>query len=171
VHRLDIGTSGVLLAARSEPAYRALREAFAAGQVEKHYLALTRGRPVARDCDAPLVQRGDHVRVDYSEGLPAYTEFVVDREADGYALVTCRARTGRMHQVRAHLANVGAPIVGDSLYGGSPLADFTGFFLHAARVVFALGGETFAIEAPLPARFGEALAACGLGGVRAAESA
>ena len=79
VHRLDIGTSGVLIAARTLDAYRALRAAFGAGMVVKHYLAITDGRPVARECDAPLAQRGKRVVVDLADGLPAYTE--IERRA------------------------------------------------------------------------------------------
>ncbi len=162
VHRLDIGTSGVLVAARTAEAYRALRDAFGRGTVHKEYLAITDARPVSRDCEAPLAQRGNHVAVDYTEGLPAFTEFSVERATETYALVRCTAQTGRMHQVRAHLAHVGAPITGDALYGGAPLAGHDGFFLHAAVLRLPLAGETSTITAPTPARFTAALAACGL---------
>jgi 23S rRNA pseudouridine1911/1915/1917 synthase len=161
VHRLDIGTSGVLIAARTQDAHRALRAAFGAGMVVKHYLAITDGRPAARECDAPLAQRGKRAVVDLAEGLPAYTEIAVDRTLPGHALVHCIARTGRMHQVRAHLAYVGAPLTGDALYGGAPLAGHDGFFLHAERVALPLGGESLVIAAPVPDRFTRALAACG----------
>jgi 23S rRNA pseudouridine1911/1915/1917 synthase len=162
VHRLDIGTSGVIVAARTLDAYHALRAAFGAGMVVKHYLAITDGRPVARECDAPLVQRGKRVVVDLAEGLPAYTEIVVERTAPRHARVCCIARTGRMHQVRAHLAHVGAPISGDALYGGAALPGFDGFFLHAASVTLPIGRDQHVIEAPVPERFEAALAACGL---------
>ena len=158
VHRLDIGTSGVLIAARSPDAYARLREAFGSGQVEKHYLALTDQRPVSRECDAPLVQRGNHVAVDHTDGLAAYTQFLVERATASHALVRCIARTGRMHQVRAHLAHVGAPIAGDALYGGAALPGHEGFFLHAEKVTL----PDATIEAPLPARFSAALGAVGL---------
>jgi 23S rRNA pseudouridine1911/1915/1917 synthase len=161
VHRLDIGTSGVLIAARTQDAHRALRAAFGAGMVIKHYLAITDGRPVARECDAPLAQRGKRAVVDVAEGLPAYTEIAALRTLPGHALVRCIARTGRMHQVRAHLAHVGAPLAGDALYGGAPLPDHDGFFLHAERVELPLGGEPLVVDAPLPERFARALAACG----------
>lgn len=164
VHRLDIGTSGVLIAARTQDAHRALRAAFGAGMVVKHYLAITDGRPVARECDAPLAQRGKRAVVDLAEGLPAYTEIAVERTLPGHALVRCIARTGRMHQVRAHLAHVGAPLTGDALYGGAPLPGHDGFFLHAERVALPLGGEQLVVTAPLPDRFARALTACGLGG-------
>lgn len=164
VHRLDIGTSGVLVAARTAAAYRALRDAFATGRVDKTYLALTCGRPVARECDAPLAQRGDHVAVDFTDGLAAHTAFTVERATATHALVRCTAHTGRMHQVRAHLAHVGAPIAGDTRYGGAPVPGHDGFFLHAATLRLPLDGarEPLAIEAPLPARFAAALAAVGL---------
>ncbi|HEY3806789.1 MAG TPA: RluA family pseudouridine synthase [Kofleriaceae bacterium] len=160
VHRLDIGTSGVLVAARTEAAYRALRDAFGTGGVTKTYLAITDALPVSRECEEPLAQRGDHVVVDQTDGLPAHTQFSIVRAGDRHALVKCTAQTGRMHQVRAHLAHVGAPITGDTLYKGLPLPGEAGFFLHAATLELAAMG--LAIEAPLPARFVAALGAVGL---------
>jgi 23S rRNA pseudouridine1911/1915/1917 synthase len=159
VHRLDIGTSGVLIAARTPAAYAQLRADFGSGQVEKVYLALTDLRPVSRECDAPLAQRGNHVAVDHTDGLAAYTQFVVEKATASHSLVRCIARTGRMHQVRAHLAHVGSPISGDALYGGAAVPEHPGFFLHAAKVVLPDGPE---IEAPLPARFSAAVSAVGL---------
>lgn len=159
VHRLDIGTSGVLVAARTPEAHRAMREAFGAGLIHKEYLALVENRPVSRESDAPLVQRGKRVIVDHTDGLAAHTAFVVERATATHALVRCTAQTGRMHQVRAHLAHVGSPICGDTLYGGTPLPDIDGFFLHAAKLVLP---DKTVIEAPLPERFANALAAVGL---------
>lgn len=155
VHRLDIGTSGVLVAARTPDAYRALRDAFGEKLVEKTYFAITEGRPVSRESDAPLVQRGKKVVVDQTDGLAAFTEFAVERTSGLLALVRCTARTGRMHQVRAHLAHLAAPILGDTLYGGTPHGD--GFFLHASSIAFPLGGERIEVTSPLPARFEAAL--------------
>ena len=163
VHRLDIGTSGALVAARTELAYRALRQAFGDGLVDKLYLAIVDGRPVARECDAPLVQRGKRAVVDHTDGLAAYTSFTVDRASATHALVRCAAQTGRMHQVRAHLAYVGAPIAGDTLYGGAPVPGIDGFFLHAASITLPLGdSERVKIDAPADDRFKAAIAACGL---------
>jgi 23S rRNA-/tRNA-specific pseudouridylate synthase len=136
-----------------------MREAFGAGLIHKEYLALVENRPVSRDSDAPLVQRGKRVVVDHTDGLAAYTAFVVERATATHALVRCTAQTGRMHQVRAHLAHVGSPICGDTLYGGTPLPDVDGFFLHAAKLVLP---DKTVIEAPLPERFATALAAVGL---------
>jgi 23S rRNA-/tRNA-specific pseudouridylate synthase len=150
------------VAARNAETYRALRDAFGAGLVAKTYLAITDGTPVSRECDAPLLQRGRRVVVDHTDGLAAYTSFVVERASATHALVRCDAQTGRMHQVRAHLAHVGAPIAGDTLYGGVPVAGDDGFFLHAATMNLPVAGETLRLEAPVPPRFVAALAACGL---------
>ena len=164
VHRLDIGTSGALIAARTAAAYRALREAFGAGLIDKQYLAITDGRPVARSCDAPLAQRGRRAVVDHTDGLAAYTELAVELASTSHALVRCTARTGRMHQVRAHLAFAGAPITGDELYGGKRLPGLDGFFLHAARLALpALPSiAPLTVEVPEPERFTRARAAAGL---------
>jgi 23S rRNA-/tRNA-specific pseudouridylate synthase len=94
--------------------------------------------------------------VDPTDGLAAFTSFTVERAAGNLALVRCTARTGRMHQVRAHLAHLAAPILGDTLYGGTPHGD--GFFLHASTIAFTLGGERIEVASPLPARFDAALA-------------
>jgi 23S rRNA pseudouridine1911/1915/1917 synthase len=162
VHRLDIGTSGVLVAARTQAVYRALRDAFGSGRVEKQYLAITCGRPVSRECEEPLAQRGKRVVIDHTDGLAASTQFTVEHASATHALVRCHARTGRMHQVRAHLAAVGSPIAGDTLYGGDELPGHDGFFLHAAQLVLPLDAERVVLEAPLPERFVRALAAVNL---------
>lgn len=147
VHRLDAGTSGVLLAARTREAWRDLRAAFTGGRVEKTYLALTEAPPVAAACDAPLSQRGRRAVVDYTDGLPAHTAWEVVERLGARALVRCTATTGRTHQVRVHLATVGAPIVGDVAYGGQPLEGEPTFFLHAESITIA--GARY--HAPLPA--------------------
>lgn len=164
VHRLDIGTSGALVAARTEAAYRALREAFGAGLIDKQYLAITDGRPVASSCEAPLAQRGRRAVIDHTDGLAAFTELAVEGAAAAHALVRCTARTGRMHQVRAHLAFAGSPITGDELYGGASLPGIDGFFLHAARIALPAeaAGEPLVVEVPEPERFAQARAAVGL---------
>jgi 23S rRNA pseudouridine1911/1915/1917 synthase len=158
VHRLDVGTSGVLVAARTAAAYRALRDGFGGGQIAKTYLAITHGKPVASECEVSLAQRGDHVVVDALNGLAAHTTFTVEKTGAEFCLVRCAAHTGRMHQVRAHLAQVGSPIVGDTRYGGRVI-DGEGFFLHAATMTLPDGTQ---LTAPLPARFTAALVACGL---------
>lgn len=152
-HRLDIDTSGVLLAARTPAAWTALRRAFAAGAVDKDYLAVVGGDlPDHGRCDAPLAQRGDHVAVSWDDGLGATTSWQVLERGPGWALVRCRAASGRMHQIRAHLAAAGAPILGDQRYGGRPgPAALVGHFLHAERIALAHpAGGRLEVSAPLP---------------------
>jgi 23S rRNA pseudouridine1911/1915/1917 synthase len=152
VHRLDIGTSGVLIAARTRAAWVALRTAFSMGTIVKEYLALVEGSPVSTECEAPLAQRGGRVVVDYAEGLTAHTRWVVERRLGTHQLLRCHTTSGRMHQIRVHLATCGAPIVGDALYGGQPMMGLDGFFLHAARVQFPhpTRHDQRTIDAPLP---------------------
>jgi 23S rRNA pseudouridine1911/1915/1917 synthase len=159
VHRLDWGTSGVLLAARSAAVYRRLRAMFGAGKVIKRYLALVSGR-LAERCEVTLPLRtraGDRRRVSVprqlDEGQPARSEVEpLAALAHDTTLVAVHCSTGRRHQVRVHLATLGHPIIGDELYGGPQLAAAPcdpqdGAFLHAASV--ELGDEHFG--APLPA--------------------
>jgi 23S rRNA pseudouridine1911/1915/1917 synthase len=162
VHRLDIGTSGVLVIARSDTAYRYLREGFGKGEVHKEYLAITNGTPNLHEVDAPLDQRGNHVAVDHNDGLAAHTVIHPIRSSGEHALVSCFADTGRMHQVRAHLAFAGAPIAGDTLYKGIEIPDHPGFFLHAYKMHVPAPSATLEIIAPIPARFRDAAAAVGL---------
>ncbi|RMH43132.1 MAG: RluA family pseudouridine synthase [Deltaproteobacteria bacterium] len=134
IHRLDTGTTGVLVAARSAAAWRRLRAAMTDGRARKHYLALVAG--AARDGEASSPIRGQ----------PAHTAWSVVRRVGEWTLLACTPTTGRMHQIRIHLSRAGHPIVGDVRYGGPP-AGLVGHFLHAARLV--LPGRP-PIEAPMP---------------------
>jgi 23S rRNA pseudouridine1911/1915/1917 synthase len=157
-HRLDSDTSGIVLAARSRAAWLALRDAFARGAVEKEYLALVAGRPPSTgEIDEPLVQAGRRARVAGEHDLaaqPARTRFELLADNGDVALVRARSTSGRMHQIRVHLAHLGHPLLGDALYGGPPAAPGTrGHFLHAAALTFPhpLTGMTMTLLAPLPA--------------------
>jgi 23S rRNA pseudouridine1911/1915/1917 synthase len=139
-HRLDTETSGVLLAAKRPEVWDAMRKAFStAGLVDKRYVALVSG-PLADEgeIDLPLVHAGDHVRpaLPNEDGRPALSSFQVIRRIGLRSLVEVRLHTGVLHQVRAHLAGIGAPIVGDTRYGGKPLEGLTRFFLHASGLAF-----------------------------------
>lgn len=172
-HRLDIGTTGVLLFARTAAAYRQLRDAFSSGAVIKTYLAVTTARPVGTSCSASLAQRGKKVVIDEQEGLEAHTDVtVLSASASGLCLVRCTAQTGRMHQVRAHLAMLRAPIAGDALYGAAPTPELASvlpegrFLLHAESIALTLGSEKqnerLSIRAPLPEALKAALLGAGL---------
>jgi 23S rRNA pseudouridine1911/1915/1917 synthase len=154
VHRLDRGTSGVLIAARSAAAWASLRAALSQAGCEKTYLAEVVGAPPdAGVSNAPIGRvgrRGARVRVDGGgrNPLPAHTTWEVVERRGATTLVRVRLSKGRTHQVRAHLAAAGHPIVGDELYGDSG-GDLR---LHAATVKFLHpeGGGEILIEAPTP---------------------
>jgi len=157
-HRLDAGTTGAVVFARDRAAWQALRAAFHDGRVEKEYLALVLGEVTrAGEVDLPIVQRGARAVVspEAHDGLPATTRFELERRFRGFTLLRCQAETGRMHQVRAHLAFAGTPIVGDATYGDSsqPAPALSGHFLHAARLRLPHpeGGRMVTYDAPLPA--------------------
>jgi 23S rRNA pseudouridine1911/1915/1917 synthase len=163
-HRLDVETSGVLLAARTRQAWEAMRTAFSGDDreaVTKRYLALVTG-PLADEgqIDVPLTHAGDHVNavVDGS-GRPALTKFSVRARQGEYALVDVQLVTGVLHQVRAHLAAIGAPIVGDVLYGGRPEPGLDRFFLHAVSlgVKHPQTGRWLVVESELPEALGKVL--------------
>lgn len=159
VHRLDVETSGVLLAARSRDAWESLRAQFSGdgdGGADKRYLALVSG-PIADegDIELPLSHRGDHVRpamAEETDARPARSHFRVLERQGLRSLVEVQIFTGVLHQVRAHLAAVGAPIVGDALYGGVAEPRLNRFFLHAAslEVTHPKTGERLKVSSPLP---------------------
>lgn len=150
-HRLDIHTSGLILAARTQEAWLVLRQAFGGGKVTKNYLALVHGRPIGVECEGPLLQQGKRVQIDYA-GLDAHTTWSELDRNDDFSLLRCHAHSGRMHQVRAHLAHCGSPIVGDTLYGGTEQEGYPGHFLHASQISFPhpSNGSQLNFEAALP---------------------
>ena len=168
VHRLDKDTSGVLLVARTIGALEALARQFRARTVEKRYTALVHGsvrgehgaidRPIGRD---PHDRKRMSVRA--RRARAAVTRFTVRERLPGATLLDVAPETGRTHQIRVHLASIGHPIVGDSVYGGrrrraageagEVLAACPRQALHAARLVVThpRDGRRVMLEAPLPA--------------------
>jgi 23S rRNA pseudouridine1911/1915/1917 synthase len=154
VHRLDRGTSGVLLVARNDAAHRALASQFASRTTEKTYLALVEGRvnadsgritkPIARD---PVHRT--RMTAKLASGRDALTDFRVRRRFEKFTYLEIRIGTGRTHQIRAHMASIGHPVAGDKLYGAK-IADR--IFLHAWKIAFdsPATGERISVEAPLP---------------------
>ena len=142
VHRLDAGTSGLLVVASTDEAYEALRRRFHDHAVDRGYLAFVRGR-VAHDAfavDAPLGRRAARIVVDPTEGRRAETRFLVRERLAGGTLLEAEPLTGRTHQIRVHLAAIGHPILGDRAYGGAGAdaraAGLERPFLHAWRLAF-----------------------------------
>lgn len=151
-HRIDRDTSGCLVMARSAAGQRILSQAFAEGRVGKRYRAVAVGQlPDEGFVDLPIGtwHRG---RVSVGRGRPSQTRYQV-RWRDGARLgVEAEPLTGRTHQIRAHLASAGAPLLGDPTYGG-PAADR--LYLHAWRLClpWPAAGQSLNIEAPLPPEF------------------
>lgn len=160
IHRLDRQTSGVVLFARNPQAPAPLTEAWRSGEVDRRYLAVVVGRPTfdRLELERPLGRDPDHrwrFRID-DDGLPAHTSVrVVERQGSATALVECRLRTGRTHQVRVHLASTGHPVVGDRLYGAPADDRARRPLLHACRLQLPhpKTGERLTIDSPLPADF------------------
>jgi 23S rRNA pseudouridine1911/1915/1917 synthase len=159
VHRLDTGTSGLQLVARTAAAFAALRGALRTGRVEKRYLAVVTGEPATGRIELPLAHDpADRRRmIPARPGLRAWlaaTDVRVLSAAAGGTLVEAVIRTGVTHQVRAHLASRGTPVIGDPLYGGPPGPLAPGrHALHAARLSFPHPADrrTLVLESALPA--------------------
>jgi 23S rRNA pseudouridine1911/1915/1917 synthase len=156
VHRLDRDTSGLMVVARTEDAYRALADLVRRRGLERTYLALVRGRPRSRAgrIEAPIGRdRNDPTRISLDTDLPrdAVTHFDVDRLWGDRALLRVRLETGRMHQIRVHLAAISLPVIADRVYG---VADerLERQFLHAGRLAFThpVTGGRVDVESPLP---------------------
>lgn len=144
VHRLDAGSSGLLVVARTQQAADALIEQFAAHHATRVYLALVWGHPEAAHgvIDAPIGRsRQDPLKMAVvADGRPSRTEYRVlerfDRPAE-LAFLECRLETGRTHQIRVHLSSINHPLVGDPVYGQRrPRLQVERPFLHAAELAF-----------------------------------
>jgi 23S rRNA pseudouridine1911/1915/1917 synthase len=161
VHRLDKDTSGLMVVARTRQVMDALVDAIAAREVRRQYLAVARGRwrwPQALELAGPIGRDPQHrqrmavVDLDRHSGKPARTTAVCLGQSEQACLLKCILHTGRTHQIRVHLAHAGFPLVGDSLYGGRPLADMQRQALHAWQLAFKhpVTGQSMAFAAEPP---------------------
>ena len=169
VHRLDRGTSGLLVVAKDDETHRDLVRRFSSRRVEKEYLALVHGVPRARHGEiATTVGRHPVHRkkmaVDVPRGRSALTTWSREEVFDGACLLRVRIHTGRTHQIRVHLASIGHPVAGDDTYGGTrtlssrrvearrALSSLERPALHAARLAFThpASGAELSFSAPLP---------------------
>ncbi len=164
VHRLDSGTSGVMVVAKNDRAHRSLQSQFQKRSVSKVYLALAHGSTAERfTIDRPIGRDVLHrTKISSRTRSPREAMSEVRRleKLPGCSLLEIRIHTGRTHQIRVHLSEEGHPVVGDRFYGAPAkairlLRDFARPALHALRLAFQHpeSGETVSFEAPLPEDF------------------
>ncbi len=166
VHRLDRGTSGLLMVARTESARRDLSAQLAARTVMRRYWTLVEGLVEADEglIDAPVGKSHgrSNVRAVVADGRPARTRYRVERRfgASERTLLECRLETGRTHQIRAHLTAIGHPVVADTAYRAASDSHLGRPFLHAARLGFEHPetGEELEFSSDLPADLSATLA-------------
>jgi 23S rRNA pseudouridine1911/1915/1917 synthase len=167
VHRLDVGTSGLMVVAKTERAYTSLKLAFHDREVEKIYHAVVQGHPdpLTGTIDAPI---GRHPRHDWkfavtAEGKPSVTHYETEEAFRAASFLKIHLETGRTHQIRVHMAAQRHPCVGDTLYGAevalSERLGLTRQWLHAAQLSFdhPVTGEWVTFTAPYPAELDRAL--------------
>ncbi len=173
VHRLDKDTSGLMVVARTRTVMDALVQAIAARTVSRQYLALAhhiwRGvpttsveLPIGRDPRNRL--RMAVVDLERTPGKPAKTDMVLLANAHDGCLLRCILHTGRTHQIRVHMASLGHPLVGDVVYGGTPIPCMPRQALHACKLAFShpVTGEPLVFTAQPPADFADLLSEWGL---------
>lgn len=177
VHRLDKDTSGLIVVAKNDSAHRKLAAEFAGRRVKKTYIALVHGWPkkgkgtITSSISRDAVRRS-RMTTRRSDGREAVTHYEVQKRVDSrygkFALLKVRIETGRTHQIRVHMASVGHPVVGDSLYGApgeirsksGPAISLDRNFLHAAELQLAhpRSGEGLNFSVPIPEELNEFLA-------------
>ncbi len=164
VHRLDKGTSGVMVVGKTLPAVTELVRAISAREVGREYAALAQGRLVPTQCtfDGPIGRDpGSRVRMAVvASGKAARTDVRLEAFALDISAVHCRLHTGRTHQIRVHLSHAGHPLVGDAVYGGREALGVQRPALHARRLAFKhpADGREMVFEAEFPADFAQAWA-------------
>lgn len=166
VHRLDKGTSGLMVVARGDSAHAALQEQVRRREVERAYLALARGHLASRTgtIDAPIgrASRQRHrMAVSGAASRQARTHFEALEALTHETYLEARLETGRTHQIRAHFAAIGHPLLGDTTYGGEAKYGLGRQFLHAHRLSFdhPESGERLSFASGLPADLAVALSA------------
>jgi len=140
VHRLDAGTSGLMLVAREQKTMELLQKAFAEREIDKKYIALAHGKLARPEgIIEGAIGRHPHNRLKMAvvdDGRPSVTGYRVLWSRAGFSLVLCNLFTGRTHQIRVHMSASGHPLVGDALYGGKDINNSGRVFLHSWKLAF-----------------------------------
>lgn len=159
VHRLDKETSGCIIVAKNDVTHAGLAASFSERTIKKTYLAVVEGRPRQRQGSIVLpIGRHPTQRLKMTvrrppQGREAITDYQVLTSSSAYSLIACFPHTGRMHQIRVHLQQLGFPIVGDTLYGKR--GEWNRHLLHAWKIEFThpRQGKKVIVEAPIPKEF------------------
>ena len=161
VHRLDVGTSGLMIVAKSDTAFHVLKDAFRNRTVEKIYHAMVQGHldPTTGTIDAPIDRhpKEDHRFAVVATGKESITHYEVIEFYRGVSMVKVELETGRTHQIRVHFSALHHPLVGDTTYGADPVLakslQMSRPWLHAAQLRFAhpVTGQALQFHAPYPA--------------------
>ena len=168
VHRLDVGTSGLMIVAKSDTAFHVLKDAFRNRTVEKIYHAMVQGHldPTTGTIDAPIDRhpKEDHRFAVVATGKESITHYEVIEFYRGVSMVKVELETGRTHQIRVHFSALHHPLVGDTTYGADPVLakslQMARPWLHAAQLRFAhpVTGQALEFQAPYPADLTRSLA-------------
>ena len=168
VHRLDVGTSGLMIVAKSDKAFHVLKDAFRNRSVDKIYHAMVQGHmdPTTGTIDAPIDRhpKEDHRFAVMATGKESITHYEVIEFYRGVSMVKIELETGRTHQIRVHFSALHHPLVGDTTYGADPVLakslQMSRPWLHAAELRFAhpVTGEALNFHAPYPADLTRSLA-------------
>jgi 23S rRNA pseudouridine1911/1915/1917 synthase len=168
VHRLDVGTSGLMIVAKSDTAFHVLKDAFRNRTVEKIYHAMVQGHldPTTGTIDAPIDRhpKEDHRFAVVATGKESITHYEVIEFYRGVSMVKVELETGRTHQIRVHFSALHHPLVGDTTYGADPVLakslQMSRPWLHAAQLRFAhpVTGQALEFHAPYPADLTRSLA-------------
>ncbi|MBQ1351573.1 MAG: RluA family pseudouridine synthase [Oscillospiraceae bacterium] len=161
VHRIDKETSGLLLVAKNDAAHLSLSAQLQDHSLSRVYLAVVRGnlREDTGTINAPIGRHPTHrkkMAVTETNSKPAVTHYEVLARFPGYTFIRCRLETGRTHQIRVHMAHIGHPLLGDTVYGEKrPVTGLSGQCLHAQTIRFSHPGTGAQMEfsCPLPADF------------------
>ena len=166
VHRIDKDTTGILVVCKNDMSHQSIAEQLKVHSITRRYFAIVHGNLKEEEgtVDAPI---GRHptdrkkMSVNYKNGKSAVTHYKVLKQLKGYSYIQCQLETGRTHQIRVHMASLGHPILGDTVYGPAkcPIAGLKGQTLHAGilGIRHPRTGEYMEFSAPLPQYFQQLL--------------